>query len=545
MARTPEQVLRRVFWKLLFRGRAAHPMRAHRRMKQVSLALTIFLYAVFGILPATMAWTVDSLTYASLLHGFTLTFASLTLASSAGTMLFMREESEILLHRPVTPQALLRAKVFVLVSFALILAFSLNLAGLAAGAWGRSGGWRFIPAHSVTTVLLMIFAAASIVLLYNLCLKFWGREKFDNLLAVLQTMLVMALMFSGQVLPRLFRLDAVRGWNLAEGWTVALPPVWFGGLDALLCGARPVPEVWLPASLAIGVTGVTAWLAFGKLSSAYGEGLLALNESRDAAPAGPAGKRGRLLAGLVHSPPLCWWLRHPVERHAFLLVSAYMVRDREVKLKLYPGLVPMLIMPVTLLFGMSGVNHTGAELWVQAFAACYLAVIPFQALLLLSRSEHWRAAGCFRAAPLPHWAPLFHGARKAVLGWLTYPVLLLQAAAFAALQGSVMPLVMALPALLFLPVASLVPGLVKPWLPLSVPAEEQHDSTAGCLFMAVMMALSAGIGGCAMWLWQQGALWFWIFLAGEALLMLAASALLNRLMRAIPWHPAEGEASGN
>jgi ABC-2 type transport system permease protein len=228
-----------------------------------------------------------------------------------------------------------------------------------------------------------------------------------------------------------------------------------------------------------------------------------------------------------------------VERHAFLLTSAYMVRDREIKLKLYPGIAPMLMMPVAMLFGTSGSGHSEAGLWIQSFIACYLAVIPLQAMLLLNRSEHWRAAAFFHVAPLPHWAPLFHGARKAVLGWLTYPILIVQAAALAAIQHSLMPFVMALPALLFLPAFSLVPGLWKTWLPFSVPAEEQRDAGAGCLLMAIVMGVSAIIGGCAMWTWQRGSAWFWGFTAAEAVAMLGVWAALQRILRAKPWTAQE------
>lgn len=538
---SPEQTLRRIFWKLLFRGRAAQQMQAHKMKKQMSMGVTLFFYAIFGVLPAITAFMVDTFTFASFLHAFTFMFASLTLASSAGTMLFMKEEAEILLHRPVTPQQLLRAKTSVLVAFALILAFALNFAGLITGLWSKGATWRFIPAHLVSTLLLMAFSAACIVLVYNVCLKWFGREKLDNLLTTLQTLLTVAMMLSGQIMPRFLRTETMQHLHLAEGWALALPPVWFGALDALLSGAVPWATAWLPASLALGATGLTVWLAFNKLGSAYGEGLMALNETDGSAGSESKEQRRRLLPALVKLPLLRWWLRDPVERQSFLLTSAYMARDREIKLKLYPGLAPMLIMPVAMLFSMSGLKHDGFTTWVQAFAACYLAIVPLQAMMLLNRSEHWRAAAFFHAAPLPHWAPLFHGARKAVLAWLTYPILLVQALALCAFQQSLMPLVMALPALIFLPAFSLAPGLVRAWLPLSLPAEEQRDTGTGCLFMAIVMALSMGIGTLSMWMWKLGTVWFSGFLVLETILMLATFTGMSRVLQAKPWQAAEME----
>ncbi|HEY2573725.1 MAG TPA: hypothetical protein VGH65_06640, partial [Verrucomicrobiaceae bacterium] len=446
---TPEQTLRRLFWKLLFRGRTAMRMSAYKTRKQLSLGVTMLIYAVFGVLPAMAAFGMDALTFASLLHAFTLMFASLTLASSSGTMLFMKEEAEILLHRSVTARQLLRAKTFVLVAFALVLALSLNLAGTVTGVHSRGATWLFVPAHVVSTLLLMVFSAACIVLVYNACLKWLGRERVYNLLATLQTMAVVVMMVSGQILPRVLRVNELRHFDFVRGWALALPPVWFGALDALLSGSADPGTVWLPALLAPAITGLIVWLAFGKLGAAYGEGLMALNESEGTSGAAEKRRRRRLLPWLVSLPPLRWWLRNPVERQAFLLTSAYMARDREIKLKLYPGIAPMLIMPVAMIFSMSSVKQAEVQAWVQTFAACYLSIIPLQAMLLLNRCEHWRASEFFQMAPLPHWAPLFHGARKAVMGWLTYPILLLQAAGLSIFLKTYTPFVMALPALLF------------------------------------------------------------------------------------------------
>ena len=51
-----EQVLRSLFWKLLFRGRTAHEAGAHRRRKQWSLGWTLVLYGLFGLMPAVGAF---------------------------------------------------------------------------------------------------------------------------------------------------------------------------------------------------------------------------------------------------------------------------------------------------------------------------------------------------------------------------------------------------------------------------------------------------------------------------------------------------------
>lgn len=541
-APAPAKVLRALFWKLLFRGRAAQQGGAQQARRQLGLAGTLAIYMLVGILPATMArGQTDSFIFACVLHACTFMFASLTLASNAGTMLFVKEEAEILLHRPVTPQQMLRAKCSVLAGFALLLAVAMNLIGLFVGLSKPGATWRFIPAHLFSTALLMLFSTACIILMYNVCLKWFGRERLDNLLASIQSLLTIAMILGGQVLPRVLTAETMSGLQAAapDGWVLALPPAWFGALDALIGGTTLNPAtLWLPAFLGIAVTAVASWLALEKLGGAYGQGLMNLNESAGAVKVGGR-PRGRWLRALVSTPPLRWWLRDPVERQAFLLTAAYLVRDREVKLRLYPGIAPMLIMPLFMLFTTTssrGGNDMGVM--VQGFAACFLGMVPLQAMLFLGCSEHWRASAFFHSAPLPHWAPLFHGARKAVLACLTFPALLLQVVLVCSLQRSLVPVLLTLPAVVFLPAFSLITGVVNAWLPLSKPSEEVKNNFNGCLVMAVTMAAAGLVGGLASWTWAMG--WFWPCLAALSVVMLGAGWMMKKIIRRKPW-PALGE----
>jgi hypothetical protein len=281
----------------------------------------------------------------------------------------------------------------------------------------------------------------------------------------------------------------------------------------------------------VAVTALTSWLALEKLGSAYGQGLMNLNESAGTTKESTK-PRGVWLAAIVKLPLLRWWLRDPVERESFKLTTAYLFRDREIKLRLYPSIAPMLIMPLVMLF--SGVQG-GAEtaMMMQGFATCFLGMVSLQALMFLGCSEHWRAAAFFYVAPLRHWTPLFHGSRKAVLCWLSFPVLILQTALLCGLQRSWTPLMLSLPALMFLPTFSLLTGLVGQWLPLSKPSEDVKNTSAGCLMMGASMAAAGIIGGLSSWMWHIGH--FGIFLALEALVMLGATVLMKYLMRDTPW----------
>ncbi|MGK0155339.1 MAG: ABC-2 type transport system permease protein [Neolewinella sp.] len=533
-----ERILRQLFWTLLVRGRTA-PHEGKSGKKGLGIKSTCAIYALFGLMPVLSASLLSATVFASLLHGFTMMFAALTLASSAGSMLFAREEAEILLHRPVPAAHLLRAKAWVLLRYAMILAVSLNLAGLIGGMFVTDLGWQWLPVHLATTTLLMVFATAVIVLTYNLCLRWFGRERLDNLLAAVQTLMTLVMIAGSQLVPRLMMQDGLDDPTILQGWALLLPPVWFGSLDAVLCGAMPWATAWLPASLAVAGTALCAWLAFGLLANSYGAGLASIGEGADRRR--EAG-RGRRLSRIVEWRPLRRWLRDPLQRHAFVMTSAYLSRDRETKIKTFPAMVPLLIMPVIMAVPLSGGSSQLHPVMI-AIAFGYLAMVPLSPLVLLRRSEHYRTAEIYQYSPLPHWSPLFHGCRKAVMLWLVFPSWLIITALLCLFSSSLVPVATGIPILLALPIYSLVPALHGAWLPLALPNEALKDASLGCLTTAFAIGSGMALSVVAGLIYMAGTGWFLLYLllsAGASIYIYRAMAesIANR-----DWQPSKRASS--
>src|ERR1700733_2278712 len=93
---------------------------------------------------------------AAYLHAMTFVFLGMFVASSAGEILFNKEEADILMHRPIGPKTMLWAKIRVLVEVSLWLAGAFNLVGLFVG-FGSSGNWRFLIVHAFSTTLEALF----------------------------------------------------------------------------------------------------------------------------------------------------------------------------------------------------------------------------------------------------------------------------------------------------------------------------------------------------------------------------------------------------
>lgn len=537
-ARPPEYILRRLFLTMFLRGRSSRGLKKSSAPRSVGekLALTLAVYFVMGLF-ALVFMRQPVFGMSIYLHGMTMAFVGLFVAASSGEILFNKEEADILLHRPVAPRALLIAKVRVLVEVSLWLAGAFNLAGLFGGIGAVGGTWRFPLVHAVSTVMEALFCTGAVVLGYQLCLRWFGRERLDGLMTTAQVIVAVVAVFGSQLAPQVMaRYGDKLNFNFHAWWIGAVPPAWFAGIDDALAGSASATSFAL-AGVAVVVTAAVIAAAFGRLAGDYAAGLQKLGESVSP-PARRSGGRRRWLGVLVNVPPLSWWLRDSVSRASFLLTAAYLARDRDVKLRIYPGVAPLLMFPVFLMLqGRGHAQETDVMgRFSVSFGSVYLGIVPMLGLNLLRYSQQWQAADLFRVAPLPFPAPLCHGARRAVLFCLTIPVVALMALLAWLLRHSTSELVLLLPGILAIPVFALVPCLGGAAVPLSQPPEEAKSAGRGVTMIAVMM-ISMALSGIAAAAWWGG--WLPWFLLGECLVIIGAYAAMRQSIATAPWEPME------
>lgn len=522
------RALRQLFLTLFLRGRSARGLQRSRGPTSIAakLAWLLALYALFGLFALLSRQSVFVLSAS--MHAATFLFVGLFVASAAGEVLFNRAEADILLHRPVTARALLWAKVRVLLLVSLWLAGAFNLVSFFVGVRMPGGGWAFPFAHALSLTLETLFCVSCVVLVYALCLRWFGRERLDALLTTTQVLVAVGAMVAGQVVPQLLRGVQGLSFRADSWWLSVLPPVWFAALDDALAGTGSSSS-WLLAALGLVVTLVLSAVAFGKLAHDYGRGLQVLSESR--APSGARAQR-RWFDRLVHNPPLRWWLSDPVTRASFLLIAAYLVRDRDVKLRVYPALAPLLVMPAVFLLRA---GETGGSVMV-AISGAFLGLTPLTALSILRFSQHWQATEIFRVAPIHGPAAIFRGARRAVLLVLALPMLLLFCAVAALISAQPEDLLLMLPGVLALPLYPLFVCLNPAALPLSQPAEEASAAGRGLRFV-VLMVLAMLLAALGVWARSAGWLW-WLILIEVAVIGLLYAGLRARL-RAVRWEATE------
>jgi hypothetical protein len=500
------------------------------------LALTLFVYSIIGFWLAMMMIPQPLFTMSFLLHSATVGFLGMFVASSAGEVLFNKEEGDILLHRPVSSVTMLWAKVRVLVEVSLWLAGAFNLVAFFVGAFKAETGWLFPFAHMASTAMEALFCTSCVVVIYQLCLRWIGRERLDGLMTTTQVFFTIAIVVGGQVVPRLmFRADGTMTITAHAWWMGLLPPGWFAGFDNAVANGGG-KNSWMLAIAGVAATAGVMWIAFGRLAESYETGLQRLAETASR-PKRQGGGGRRWVDVLISVPPLRWWLRDSISRGSFLLVTAYLMRDRDVKLRVYPGLAPLMVMPFIFLLQPGGMRGGGlGQDFGVAFAGAYLGLVPMLSLNMLQYSQQWQASDIFRVAPMLGPMELCNGARRAVLFLLTLPLLLVFAITARLVHHDNSTLLLLLPGVIALPVYALVPCLLGQAVPLSKPTEEAKSANRGLLMVGVML-VSFVVSGVAYFAWKTG--FFWWYLLVEIVMLGIAYWGMRKALARLEWSPAE------
>lgn len=531
----PSRVLRQLFLLLFLRGRSARGLKKQSAPKSIGtkLGVTLLIYAGVGFFAIFFAGQ-PVFSLAVYLHSMTFVFLGLFIASSAGEVLFNPQEAEILLFRPIAPRQLLAAKVRMLVEVSLWLAGAFNLVGIFTGLAASNGGWRFPVVHIVSTCLAALFTTGCVVLVYQLCLRFFGREKLEGLMTMAQVIVSIAAVMSGQVLPQLM-LHVQNGvtHTVTSGWVLLLPPAWFAGFDDALAGSG-ARSSWALAGLAILATGLVLSLALGKLAADYESGLQKLGQVVSRTSSGS--KRRRWIDRLIDLPPLRWWLRDSVTRASFLLAAAYLVRDRETKLRIYPSMGPYLVVPIVFLVNGRFAGG-GFSAMAIGFTSAYMGLIPMMSIGLLQYSQQWQASDVFRVAPIGGPAAICHGARRAVLCLLALPLAAVIALMVWLMGGRQWTQVeLLLPGMVLLPIYALLPNWRGGGIPLSMPGDESKSVRQGWV-MLLAMVVSMAIAGVAWGAWSAGVFkWFLLVEIGCAI---AVYLGLRRSVNRVKWPPID------
>lgn len=527
---TTKQTLRRLFLALFLRGQTG--MNPNKEQVPGSMAAKVWMSMLLPLGCGMMAFFLMQspvFVLSVYLHSMTFALIGMMLASTTGGVLFNKEEADILSHRPIEAKDLLWAKMSVLLEYSLWTSMAFNLPGLILGGTMPDGGWRFFVAHVLSVVMESVFCASCVVIVYQLCLRWCGRERLESVITWTQVGMTVLIVVGSQVFPRFMMQgkpdELIRSYSK---WIAFVPPAWFAEFDRVATGQFHWQSIMM-ACLAAVMTMLLAWIAFDKLAKDFEAGIQRLSEQTGRAASSVPGRRW--IDRIADSYLLKWWLHDPVERAAFVLTSVYLTRDRDAKLRIYPSVLPMMVMPIVMMFQDRAAGGHANGIGV-AFVGGFLSMLPVMGIAQLKFSQQWQASEIFHTAPLSGPGALCHGARKAILCFMQVPFALLLLIFCVAFRGSISTIALMIPGLMLTPFNSLLPCLQEKTVPFSEPVlQGKAHPEFTLMFGTIMFSMFVSFLGFGAW-----ALGFFIwFLLIETIVVVSATLALSRQVTHRKW----------
>jgi len=504
------------------------------------LLILVFIYALMGFAPAIAAFIridgsrIDVFFYSVVTLSFTLFMVALAVLAESGNVLFNENEIDVIGHLPVTPRTVFAAKSLNLVFFSLLLAIASNIFPAVFGLATQRANLLFIPAHLLSALVVAMFATAVVVVSHSLFIRYLSKERFDNLIAYCQVGLTVLFFLGYQLLPRLLeRYEAVTTFRFQ--WTFLLyRPVWFSGITLLIIGEID-PYSIITSALALVSMLALVTIALRKLSTGYASFISKPYQGRTRAQSslaeegdGKESKPGEYVSLQIFRTAL---LRQPAERAVFDLVRFYLKRNREIKVRLYPSLAYVIVIPV-IGFITEGLPDPFlsevAALYPMIGAAilCLMAQTAVEGLLF---SEDYNAAWIFRAAPVARLGDIHGGLRKAVLFFIALPGFLILFILYTILWSNPLHALLTIaPWLIITPAALMVSFLFREVIPLSVRYQKGQQTSRNFIILALGM-IGFSFVGVFQFLAMNETLPYWMFLFAVTLASVVMYFLLKRL----------------
>jgi hypothetical protein len=235
------------------------------------------------------------------------------------------------------------------------------------------------------------------------------------------------------------------------------------------------------------------------------------------------------------------FLRNPAERAVFELVSLYMLRNREIKVRLYPSLAYFIFFPLLAVFteGLPDPFVNSQPQGLPLMAAAMICFVSLTAIEGLVFSEHSAAAYIFRVAPVASLARIHNGLRKAVLLWVALPGYAALFALYSILWMNPLHALLVLgPWIIMTPAVLMIPFLLREVIPLARKYQKGQQTARNIFIFASSMVVLSFVGVFQI-LAMKGGIppieWnfpYWLFIvvvaAGSGLSYIALRALGER-----------------
>jgi hypothetical protein len=215
-----------------------------------------------------------------------------------------------------------------------------------------------------------------------------------------------------------------------------------------------------------------------------------------------SGKQRKSSAGRYSSMMASLFTRPGIERESFLFNWRQMLRNREFKMKVYPGIGYLLVLAVLPMFRSkfsfaSFANNLrlseGSSKFLIMSMLYFTGLLVLTAIGQMTYSDKHKAGWIFRSAPLQQPGLLLSGASKAAFAQFLLPAFILMATPLLFLNGwsMVVHVITAFAGLWF--ITSFVTFMGERHLPWTAPPNDQ--TKGGTVFKNILLMLGLGVTG--------------------------------------------------
>jgi len=398
------------------------------RGKLPPFAIALITYTVMGLLMAVGLRPHGDLFVYSL---FTLSAAmfmtALAVIMEYVTIVAHPDDFHILAHRPVSSRTYFWAKLGNLLFYVTPIALALTLPAAIVGGTTLEQGFLFGLFHVVSGIVACLATAAMVVLVYTAALKVVSYQRFTSIMTYVHSGATLVLVLAYFLLPRMIEDDPML-LSLTRGvWVYLAPPAWFAGAVELLSGASGRQDVQL-ALMAAGSSALVIAAAMNTISLDYSRKISELTTASvevDAGSDADGRVRGRpfFRVGLA-------LLSTGTERAGYVLMDAYMRRDRKLRARVYPAFGLPLAVYITALIRSDlhspyVMSPDGSPVALQEIMGLYCIFVSLFFATAMTQSEQWKASWIFHSAPISDPARILQGARRLVVWRYLVPFFIL------------------------------------------------------------------------------------------------------------------------
>ena len=414
--------------KLTLDNRRPDSLNLGRKKNVNSATITMMSGQLFMGLIILIAFTVgdDMVTKLTFFMAMFSLMICFTLISDFTSVLIDTRDNLIILPKPVSDATIVASRLLHIVIRISLVVLPLVVPSCIAAAVMR--GPQIIPPFLLMILLATLFHIFIINAIYILILKITTPVKFQNIIGTIQIIYMIAVMLSGQIIPRMITSSIMQDIGINEiPFVRFMPPFWFADACVMLSGAGYSHSSMISLALAFFVPLLSIGLVVKYLAPSFNRKLgmiTGVTSEQSNTLSQTVEKTGK--KSFLHT--IARWMTKPgLERGGFIFAARMISRSRDFKMKVYPSFGSMIIIIIVLLQDSisSGNILAGPKLIFILLTVIYMCGLPVgTAFMYVVYSDKFKASWIFFISPLKKPGEIISGAAKYIIVKFVVPLII-------------------------------------------------------------------------------------------------------------------------